>query len=55
LLLALASKVNLGSESHVTHDLILLSGGSGGLQTFFSFKERERDLEREEKRESGGW
>jgi uncharacterized membrane protein YkvI len=33
LLLALASTVILGSESHGTHDLILLSDGSGSLQT----------------------
>jgi hypothetical protein len=33
LLLAVASTVILGSESHRTHDHILLSGGSGSLQT----------------------
>jgi hypothetical protein len=33
LLLALASTVILGSESHRTHDRILLSDGSGSLQT----------------------
>jgi hypothetical protein len=32
LLLAFASTVILGSESHGSHDLILLSGGSGSLQ-----------------------
>jgi hypothetical protein len=32
LLLALASTVILGSESHGTHDYILLSDGSGSLQ-----------------------
>jgi hypothetical protein len=33
LLLALSNKVVLGSESHGTHDHILLSDGSGSLQT----------------------
>jgi hypothetical protein len=33
LLLALASTVTLGSESHGTHDHVLLSDGSGSLQT----------------------
>jgi hypothetical protein len=33
LLLALASTVILGSESHETHDHTLLSDGSGSLQT----------------------
>jgi hypothetical protein len=33
LLLALASTVILGSESHRTHDHILLSDGSGSLQS----------------------
>jgi hypothetical protein len=36
LLLALASTVILGSESHETHDHILLSDGSGGLQAILS-------------------
>jgi hypothetical protein len=32
-LLALASRIILGSESHGTHDHILVSHGSGSLQT----------------------
>jgi hypothetical protein len=38
LLLALASTVTLGSESHGTHDHILLSDGSGSLPDSLNFK-----------------
>jgi hypothetical protein len=41
LLLALASTVILGSESHGTHDHILLYDDSGSLQLVFIGRERE--------------
>jgi hypothetical protein len=40
LLLALASTAILGSEAHGTHDHILLSEGSGILQTTLSTNQR---------------